>query len=142
MKQAPRFDGLLFDPFSLFQDGLAASEVDIGRGEVLQALVIASMVVLIDKGIDLLPEITGQVVVFQQDAVLQGLVPALDLALGWWMIRRASNMIHLLILQPVCQLAGGVTGPAVAEQLWLVNYRRPFTTRGLQREIQRVGHIA
>ena len=72
MKQASRFDGLSFDPFSLLQDGLAASEVDIGRGEVLQALVIASMVVLIDKGIDLLPEITGQVVVFQQDAVLQG----------------------------------------------------------------------
>ena len=41
MKQAPRFDGLLFDPFSLFQDGLAASEVDIGRGEVLQALMVA-----------------------------------------------------------------------------------------------------
>ena len=81
MKQASRFDGLSFDPFSLLQDGLAASEVDIGRGEVLQALVIASMVVLIDKGIDLLPEITGQVVVFQQDAVLQRLMPALNLAL-------------------------------------------------------------
>ena len=48
MKQAPRFDGLLFDPFSLFQDGLAASEVDIGRGEVLQALMVAVMVVVID----------------------------------------------------------------------------------------------
>ena len=70
MKQAPGFDGLPFDPFSLFQNGPAASEVDIGRSEVLQALVIAPMVVMIDKGIDLLPEVTGQVVVFQQDAVL------------------------------------------------------------------------
>ena len=34
MKQAPGFDGLLFDPFSLSQDGLAAPEVDISRGEV------------------------------------------------------------------------------------------------------------
>ena len=77
MKQAPGFDGLSFDPFSLFQNGLAAPEVDIGRGEVLQALVVAPMVVIIDKGIDRLPEITGHVVVFQQDAVLQGLVPTM-----------------------------------------------------------------
>ena len=32
---------------------------------------------MIDKGIDLLPEVTGQVVVFLQDAALQGLVPSL-----------------------------------------------------------------
>ena len=41
MKQAPGFDSLSFDPFSLLQDGLTAPEVDVGRGEVLQALVIA-----------------------------------------------------------------------------------------------------
>ena len=82
MKQASRFDGLLFDPFSLFQDGLAAPEVDVSGCEILQALVVAPMVVVIDKGIDLLSEIAGQVVIFQQDAVLEGLVPALDLALG------------------------------------------------------------
>ena len=65
MKQAPGFDGLLFDPFSLSQDGLAAPEVDISRGEVLQALVVSSVVVVLDEGVDLLPEIAGQVVVFQ-----------------------------------------------------------------------------
>ena len=69
MKQASRFDGLPFDPFPLFQDGLAATEVDIGRGEVLHALVIAPVVVMIDKGIDLLPNVAGQVIIFQQDAV-------------------------------------------------------------------------
>ena len=79
MKQAPGFDGLPFDPFSLLQDGLAASEVDIGRSKVLQALVVAPVIVMIDEGVDLQPEITGQVVVLQQDAVLQGLMPALDL---------------------------------------------------------------
>ena len=70
MKQAPGFDCLPFDPFSLFQNGLASIEVDIGGGEVLQALMVAPMIVVIDEGIDLLPQITGQVVVFQQDAVL------------------------------------------------------------------------
>ncbi len=53
MRQAPGFDGISFDPFSLFQNGLAAPEVDIGRGEVLQALVIAPVVVGLDEGIDL-----------------------------------------------------------------------------------------
>ena len=78
MKQASRFDGLSFDAFSLFQNGLAASEVDIGRGEVLQALMIASVVVVIDEGIDLLSEIARQIIVFEQDAVLQGLVPSIS----------------------------------------------------------------
>lgn len=31
MKQAPGFDCLSLDPFSLFQNGLAAPEVDIGQ---------------------------------------------------------------------------------------------------------------
>ncbi len=92
MKQAPGFDCLPFDPFSLFQNGVAALEVDIGRGEVLQALMIAPVVVVIDESIDLLPEITGQVVVFQQDTVLQGLVPALDLSLSLRIVWRPSDM--------------------------------------------------
>lgn len=66
---------------------------------------IASMVVVIDKGIDLLPEITGQVVVFQQDAVLEGLMPSLDLTLGLRVIWRASHMVHLLIVQPFVSVA-------------------------------------
>ncbi len=87
MKQAPGFDCLSFDPVSLFQNGLAASEVDIGRCKVLQALVVASVVVMIDEGVDLVSQIAGQVIVLQQDAVLQGLMPALDLALGLRVIR-------------------------------------------------------
>ena len=77
MKHAPGFDGLLFDPFSLLQDGLAAPEVDVGRHEFLQALVVAPMVVMLDKSVDLLPEIAWEVVVFHQDVVLQGLVPSI-----------------------------------------------------------------
>ena len=51
---------------------------------------VALMVVMIDEGFDLGFEIAGQEVVFQQDAVLEGLVPALDLALGLRVIRRAA----------------------------------------------------
>ena len=120
MKQASRFDGPSFDPFSLFQDRLTSTEVDIGRGEVLQAFVIAPVIVVLDESIDLLSQVAGQVIFFQQDAVLQGLVPALDLALGLRMIRRAAHVLHFLLFQPFGKLTRYVTGPVVAEQTRLV----------------------
>ena len=52
MKQAPGFDGLSFDPFSLFQNGLATPEVDVSRREVLQALVIAPVIIVVDEGVN------------------------------------------------------------------------------------------
>jgi hypothetical protein len=48
MKQAPLYDGLSLDPFSLHQDGLAASEIDVGGSEIVEALVIAPMIVALD----------------------------------------------------------------------------------------------
>lgn len=38
-------------------------------GEVLQALMVAPMVIVLDEYVDLLPEIAGQVGVLQQNAV-------------------------------------------------------------------------
>ena len=46
MLQTPVLDGLSFDPFPFEQDGLAAPEVDIGGREVIQALVVAPVVVV------------------------------------------------------------------------------------------------
>ena len=43
---------------------------------------VSLVVVVIDKPTDLALQITGQEVVFQEDAVLQGLMPSLDLSLG------------------------------------------------------------
>ena len=79
--QAPIFDSLSFDPFALFEDGGGPAEVGIGGCHVAEALVVALMVVVLHERRDLGLEIAGQEVVFQQDAVLHGLVPALDLAL-------------------------------------------------------------
>ena len=42
------FDGVSFDPFALKQDGLTAPEVDVGRGQVLRAFMVASVIVVID----------------------------------------------------------------------------------------------
>jgi hypothetical protein len=41
--QAVLGDGLAFDPFSLQQDYLSASEVDVGRGAIIDALVVAAV---------------------------------------------------------------------------------------------------
>src|SRR5580692_8096632 len=93
-------DCLSFDPFAFEEDGLGSSEVDVGRREIAQALVIAGMVVMSHEGGDLTFEIAGQVVVLKQDAVLERLMPALNLALGLRVIRGAADMLHLLAIQP------------------------------------------
>ena len=40
------------------------------------------MIVVADEVSDLLFEITGQIIVLKQDAIFEGLMPPLDLALG------------------------------------------------------------
>ena len=44
---------------------------------------IRPVVVVLDEGLNPGVKVTGQEVIFQQDSVLQGLVPALDLAWVW-----------------------------------------------------------
>ena len=89
---------------TLLQDFIAAAEVDICGREIVQALVVAAMIVVIDKGVDLMGEVSGQEIVFQKDAVFERLVPALDLALGLWMVRRAARVGEALFGQPVGKL--------------------------------------
>src|SRR5262252_4298481 len=111
--QASVLDGLSFDPFSFQQDSLAAPEVDVGRGEVGDSLVVSQVVVVGDEGGDLGFEIAGQIVVLQQDAVLERLMPALDLALGLRVEGRAADMTHAPIREPIRQVAGGLTRSVV-----------------------------
>ena len=59
MLQATIGDCLSFDPFAFEEDGLGSSEVDISGREIAEALVIASMVVVLDEGRDLAFEIAG-----------------------------------------------------------------------------------
>jgi hypothetical protein len=55
--------------------------------------VVAAVVVVIDEGGDLPFEVSRQEVRFQQYAVIQGLVPAFDLALGLGMVWRAADVL-------------------------------------------------
>ena len=83
------------------QNGLAAPEVDVGGRQVGDALVISQVIVVGDEGRDLGFEIARQVIVFEQDAVLERLMSALDLSLGHRVIRRATGMLHVLAVEPL-----------------------------------------
>ena len=92
--QAAVSQGLWCDPLSFEQDRLPAPKVDVGRGEVAEALVSARVIVALHEGRDLRLQIARQVGVLQEDAVLQRLMPALDLALGLRMPGRTADVLH------------------------------------------------
>lgn len=70
------------------------------------------MIIMVDECLDLGFEVARQVVVSRQDAVFQGLMPALDLALGLRMERGTANVAHLtrfdIFGQFACDIAGTV----------------------------------
>ena len=103
MLQTTIGDGLAFDPFAFEEDGLGPSKVDVSRSEIVEALVIAGMVVVVrhERG-DLAFEIAGQVVMLKQDSVLERLMLPLDLALGLRMERRSARTCSMFcLLQPI-----------------------------------------
>ena len=102
---------------------------------------VALMVVVIDEGFNLGFEITRQEVVFQEDAVLQCLVPPLDLALGLGMVRRTTRVLHTFALQPFSQFTRDVAGSVVAEQTWFVDDVNLIATRCFQSQVQCVRHV-
>jgi hypothetical protein len=135
------FDGLPFDPFALFDDGIGPAEVGVGGRHVVQALVVTSVVIMLDEGFDLGLKVTGQEVIFEQDAILEGLMPALDLALGLGMHRSAAHMAHFPGLDIFRQFTRDVARAIIRQQPRLVQHRCAVATRGLEREVQRVGDI-
>ena len=138
----PAFSDCLFlDLLSHLQDLRAAAVIDVGGGQVVQVLVVAMVVVVIDERPDLAFQVAGQEVVFQEDTVLHGLVPAFDLALGLWMVRRTANVIHALVLEISGKIRGDVRRAIVAEQPRFLNDRRVVAARRLQRQFQRVGDV-
>jgi hypothetical protein len=58
--QAAVCDGEALDVLTFCEDCLSSPEVDIGRSEIVDALVIADMVIVRNEGVDLPFEITGQ----------------------------------------------------------------------------------
>ena len=71
MAQAAVSDGQFLDLVPRLEDGLAAAEVDVGGGQVAEAFVVATVVVVVDEGGDGGLELARQEVVLEQDAVLR-----------------------------------------------------------------------
>ena len=69
---------------------LAPSEVNVGSSEVINAFMITLVIVMIDEGADPGFQVIREEVVFQQDFVLQSLMPSINLTLGLRMIRRTT----------------------------------------------------
>ena len=63
--QAPMGDGLSFDFSTPIQNGRSPAEVGIRGRHIIQALMVALVVVVFDEGLDLAFEVTGQEIVFQ-----------------------------------------------------------------------------
>ena len=63
---------------------------------------VAPVIVVIDEAIGVRLQLAEQVVVFEQDEVLEGLMPALDLALGLGMTGSAAHVVHAGIFEPPC----------------------------------------
>ena len=85
---------------------------------------VAGMVVMRDEGSDLAFEVAWQVVVLEQDAVLERLMPALDLALGLRMERRTADMLDVLVVQPIGKIARDIRRAVVRQEPWPVKARQ------------------
>ena len=114
MLQASILDFLFLDRFPFSKNVFGTPEVDVRGSDVVQALVIAVIVVVIDKDSDLLLQIAWQVVVFQKNAVLHGLVPAFDFTLCLRMEWSAANVFHLFLFHPFSQIGRDVARAVIA----------------------------
>lgn len=122
MLQATLSYCVLLDPLSFAQDGFFTAEVEVGECDVVQTLVVALVIAILDEGPDLTLQIPGKVVVFQQNAVFHGLIPAFNFALSMWVKRCPTYVLHALPFQPFRQIARDVTRAVITEQSRLVAY--------------------
>jgi hypothetical protein len=76
---------------------------------------VSLVIVMFDERLDLPRKVAGQKVVFQQYPILQGLVPAFDFALRLRVVRCTTDVAHVVVTEPVSQVARDVTGAIVGE---------------------------
>jgi len=76
------------------------------------------------EAMDVTFEIARQVIILELNAVLERLVPSLDLALDLRVTRRSAHVVHASIFEPLCKVFGDVAGAVVAEQSWFVHDAR------------------
>src|SRR4029079_8194015 len=75
-------------------------------------------------------------------SVFERLMPALDLALGLWVIRCAPNMLDAPAVEPFGQIAGDIGGTIVGQQPGAVYDRALIEPGGRQRQVERLSDIS
>ena len=139
MLQATVCDGSKLDAFAFCEDRLGSAEVEVSRREVADALMIAEVIVVLDKGGDLSFEIARQVIVVEQNAVFQ--VPALDLSLGLRVIGSAAHMLHVLAFEPFGEIVRDVTRPIIAQKPWPLPDADVVKAAGRERPVEGVRDV-
>ena len=102
---------------------------------------VAQVIVVGDEGADLGLEVAGQVVIFEQDSVLQRLMPALDLALGHGVIGGAANVVHVLAVEPFGKVGRDVARSVIRQEPRPVHDLGLVQSRGPQRQVERGGDV-
>ena len=70
------------------------------------------------------------------------MVPAFDLGLRLRMLRRAANRAHLVVCEPVSEVARDIARAVIGQQSRLMNGIGLVAARRLQGKLQGLGHIA
>ena len=120
---------------------MALACVNVCGCHVVQALVVTLMVIVPDEGSDVCLKITGQEVVFEQDAVLQRLMPSLNLALCLWMIGRAACVRHAFVFKVFGQITGDVAWSVVGQQARTMHHIRLIQPCRFQSLVQRILNV-
>lgn len=92
---------------------MASACVSVGACDIVQALVGTLMIVIPDEGGNLRFEFSGLEVIREQNAVLDRLMPTLDLALRLRVIRHAACVGQAFFFQIVSQIPGDIARAVV-----------------------------
>jgi hypothetical protein len=74
---------------------VASTEVHVGRRQIARALVVALVVIVIDEPGDSAFKIARQVIILEQDAVFERVMPVFGLGLCLRVVGRAANVAHV-----------------------------------------------
>ncbi len=105
------------------------------------SLVVAMIVVMANERSDVAFKIAWKEVALQQDAVLECLMPAFNLALGLRMIGGTACVRHALVFQIIGQLPRHIAGAIVREQPWSMYDMSLIKHCRLQSQVQRILNV-
>ena len=106
----------MFDVLPPCENSGSAPKVDIGWSEIAETLVVTPSVIEIDELREPRFELSRQIVILQQNAILQRAMVTLDLALRHRMIGLTTRVTHAVLLEPGAELGREIGWSVIAQQ--------------------------